>query len=169
MSTMPPISRSRSAPEMCAISPAASICASQTRRSCRDVLVRLLARGSTIVFMMALRVLSQSEPLLLFEISIPDDFGPFGDFLADARCRVVRRVSDRVETERIECLHNVWQRQDLADRAIEDSHDLRRRTRWDQNKQQRFRLLSSETRLRHGRDIRQRARSIGAGHCKRAQ
>src|SRR3954447_18973692 len=52
MSTMPPISRSRSAPLMCTTSPAASICASQARRSCFGAFdFKAAARGSTLVFM----------------------------------------------------------------------------------------------------------------------
>src|SRR5216683_997709 len=55
MSTMPPISLSRSAPRMCLISPAASICANQKRRSCRDVRDRLVVRASATVLICALR------------------------------------------------------------------------------------------------------------------
>ena len=56
MSTMPPISRSRSAPEMCVTSPAASICASQARKSCFGALdFAEAARGSTLVFMASLQ------------------------------------------------------------------------------------------------------------------
>src|SRR5258707_15743631 len=52
MSTMPPISRSRSARLICVTSPAASICASQARRSCFGALdAAVAARGSTLVFM----------------------------------------------------------------------------------------------------------------------
>src|SRR3954468_6163183 len=67
MSTMPPISRSRSAPEMCVTSPAASIMASQARRSCFGALeARLAARGSTLVFMagpLSLAVDNSLQPL----------------------------------------------------------------------------------------------------------
>src|SRR6476619_6994668 len=49
---MPPISRSRSAPLICVTSPAASICASQARKSCFGALeARVAARGSTFSFM----------------------------------------------------------------------------------------------------------------------
>src|SRR4029077_12502604 len=64
MPTMPPISRSRSAPLMCTTSPAASISASQARRSCFGVLeARLAARGSTLVFMALLQNLAAISPL----------------------------------------------------------------------------------------------------------
>src|SRR5260370_177908 len=112
---------------------------------------------------------SKSTPSLSLEARLSNDLCPFGAFGPEQGSSLVRRIADRHEAKRRHFLHDVRQRDDLDDLAMEQRGNLLRRSGPKDEREPSLALYFRIAGFRHAGHLRRCLRPPLARHSPRAQ